>query len=1696
MIRPLIVFIILCCSLHADSLRKVGFLGNSGSVRFGKSTSGMGPVLDDDHTLWERGGATLLNRYALDGRLLASFEIPEGGSDNDQLTRVRNHLLLNLKGRLFSFSLPDHTLTELPGIRDLKILSSSSFQGRVVILTGKTLSWLDPGNGKTELLAEVHTPISDVHITDNGIVHAFGREQVIAWKNGKPLPGFPKGFKGERPQKIGEHWYSHTWHGTINRMNADFQPDPGVVLGGASGSFIGFLPQSADLSKGRGMARIREGLFAVSGMGGVVQFLSWNDNERRFEIVRRLGALTGISGIALDQTGQIWTTHGSWRWDDGPEVPATIGDKLAEISAQPTVLGGRTLCVVKTHYSNTRLAHGPLIDASGWSHFNWRAIKDFKLSPEITGSAAITHEGRRSLVIVERGGKAYQIGISNSGDLASNPVEIELPGLKNCTSLAWSNHQLLAADSGQIIAFKPIAKSRWEMTGSTPITTGEIHISSDDSSTVISERESGKLHLHDSSGNRTATLEGLASPTHVAIAGDRIAVYEEGKQQLTKLRFGSNTPPKIGARADLKPGLNATADFQPSDYQPLTRPGGIPFAVALAPGENNWVLSLKSPAPPIVGVANASEAYILNKPQSQGDGIFNFILPGGDWSTLRLAAMVELPTQRERFGFTDHQAIHAPFSRDPATWGIYNLSAHQEAVAARKKEIRFTFEQAEEGKASLVIEDAKTGARIRNLISGHTFSAGPHTVVWDGLDEQGRLVAPGSYTWRGITHPGIKPKYRMSFADGHEPSPTRWGPNHSTLQDATTNGELVFFAAPVTEGGWALMALDKDGKFVQGYNHQHGYGIQHDAIAADDQYLYCAQDGFTWGDPKARTKTGSEWVSEWKLTIVRYEIASGKLAEFPGGKRALEIDVMKVGPGSSHPDLTRFNLAGLAVSDGKIYVGSRNLESVVVLNARSGEQLQKIPVKGLRHLAANREVFAATDEGVIRLSDGTMVVPADELDLNGIAISAKGEFFLSDQHTHQIHRFSESGKKLGTIGKSGGPYEGTYDPARMVNPTGLTFGPDGKLWVTENRWNPKRVLAWNLEQNKVVYEKFGMPHYGGDGSGFDPRNPNRWIGLGCFWEIDLENSTARPTHIMSLEEGHFGKYHPHSYLFFREHGRTFLCTRGKIAVISEVRDDGTIRDIAAICGTHHFAYGCDWEPPQAYLDAFYEKWPEKKSQEIPGAWNDRQPWAKRGMGVLWVDRNGDGKMQKAEFDFCGDDLMFGDSAWGHLQTSLTLEIPVVVDKEARIVSLSPRGFLDNDIPDYPTLDEALEAALPIPLTPGNKRTGVATVRDRQGRFLFNSDPEMNAFSADGRHLWTYPNQWSNVHGSHEAPLPEPGVMQGTLGILGCAPLDEASDVIFLNGNHGRCFLVSTDGIYLDEAFVDVRVSYIDNEYRLGGEIFGGSFERSEKDGQHYVQIGHGPYRIYQLQGLDQIHRIKGNLQVTAEQIASAEQQLKQRVSETQADQSASLPGTIKWDKNGKFKAELELSYDATHLNLRYRVEDRSPWINNGRDWTKLFATGDTVDFQFGANLHAAPGRRQPGPGDKRLLIAPFESETIAVLYEHRKKDTKDNNPIEFTSPWRAETVDHVQRIEGAIFDNNIEENGYTITAKIPLAEIGFSPRNGQNYQADFGITFGDAGGTDTNLRSYWSNQSTGLVDDIPGEIMLNPHLWGSLRVVK
>src|SRR5438128_12694 len=73
-------------SANAETLRCFGVLGNSGEqgstlVRFGeKPAAGMGVVFDRWGSLWDRAGEGVLNRYAPDGRLLASYRVAPSGS--------------------------------------------------------------------------------------------------------------------------------------------------------------------------------------------------------------------------------------------------------------------------------------------------------------------------------------------------------------------------------------------------------------------------------------------------------------------------------------------------------------------------------------------------------------------------------------------------------------------------------------------------------------------------------------------------------------------------------------------------------------------------------------------------------------------------------------------------------------------------------------------------------------------------------------------------------------------------------------------------------------------------------------------------------------------------------------------------------------------------------------------------------------------------------------------------------------------------------------------------------------------------------------------------------------------------------------------------------------------------------------------------------------------------------------------------------------------------------------------------------------------------------------------------------------------------------------------------------------------------------------------------------------------------------
>ena len=119
---------------------------------------------------------------------------------------------------------------------------------------------------------------------------------------------------------------------------------------------------------------------------------------------------------------------------------------------------------------------------------------------------------------------------------------------------------------------------------------------------------------------------------------------------------------------------------------------------------------------------------------------------------------------------------------------------------------------------------------------------------------------------------------------------------------------------------------------------------------------------------------------------------------------------------------------------------------------------------------------------------------------------------------------------------------------------------------------------------------------------------------------------------------------------------------------------------------------------------------------------------------------------------------------------------------------------------------------------------------------------------------------------------------------------------------------------------------------------------------------------------------------------------------------------------------------------------------------------------------------------------------MAVLNQKTVSGATKDERYEFTSPWRSIAFDRVVQAPQVQMGTGPINGGYFVEAAIPWKLLGVTPKAGLKLKADFGALFGDAGGTTTIARQYWSNKSTGLVNDVPGEADLSPTLWGTLEL--
>jgi len=1091
--------------------------------------------------------------------------------------------------------------------------------------------------------------------------------------------------------------------------------------------------------------------------------------------------------------------------------------------------------------------------------------------------------------------------------------------------------------------------------------------------------------------------------------------------------------------------------------------------------------------------------------------------------------------QKENFLMKSGTPVFAPIGKDPERWQPFSLAEHARLVAQRQEQIRIGWEQPGDGVASVVVENAD-GVRVRNLVSGRRFSAGAQSVVWDGLDEEGRLVAPGEYRWRAVTHPGIRPKFLMSYYSPGKPGwfagPTsRWLGDHSPPLCAASNGESIAIGCPIAESGNNIVLVDPEGNKFQDGNLSSFIGSGNLFLAMDGERFYAFAEGVPHYEKIRKDEKGEEFLYG-SLSFVAWNIRDGSRFRYEGtGKngdrivREYRLDpALKIKHGGVH------NLRGVAAINGALYVSLHDEDKILVIDPETGNITGEMALPHPGALASDgTRLLAFSDEKLVlfekpgagaaakRLFTPALSQPrprqGEKPVAAALALRADGRIFVADNGTDQnIKVYDPEGKPLFTIGrKGGGVEEGKWVPDAVRLPTGLALDGRGQLWVAENHAAPKRVSVWNSEDGHLVRELFGPAHYGASGAGFDTQDLTRWVGGASLWKLDIDRNTAQIESVLFSgdKKGMPSlRFYPFSAWFLHREGRTFLISKDNVMRLYEILPEGRAK-LWAMLGPLH-AYQA--EHPRWWVPEVFTRHPDLKAiladftQPVGPYENFRNAPAAskegRDRSILWIDRNGDDQAQLEELQVAGDeDHQMRSTIWGyHYEDTLDWKLMVLLGEgKTGVGELRFKGWLPSGAPDWDLRDAVMNAQ---PVEGVHSRSPQSFAQDRMGRFLINGHP-MIGVGPEGKVQWSYPNDWTGVHGSHRAPLPETGVLQGSLSYLGIAPFDKEGDVTIINGNHGRFFVMTTDGIYLDEMFQDVRLSRDASPYRIGGECFGGYFGRDQKSGRYILQSGHSDYRIFEILGLDQAKRQGGTLEVTSEQVAAAQRMMERKVAEASHVRNAEIAqrtdatpppvATAEWgNAAARFPhARVTAWREGEALVLKYEVKDPSPWVNHGTDRQLLFKSGDSVVFEFSTDPKAAARRSEPAPGDKRLLLAPFEEKPVAVLYDYRIPGTKD--PVPFNSPWRTATVDRVRLLEKAEIEVTRRRDGYTLVARLPLAELGLPASGPAALKGDFGIIYGDEAGTMNILRSYWSNQSTGLVNDVPGETMINPSLWGNLE---
>ena len=1028
--------------------------------------------------------------------------------------------------------------------------------------------------------------------------------------------------------------------------------------------------------------------------------------------------------------------------------------------------------------------------------------------------------------------------------------------------------------------------------------------------------------------------------------------------------------------------------------------------------------------------------------------------------------------------------------------------------------IRFTLPQA--GKVTVQILD-EAGRTVQNLVNGQSFPAGESTVYWDLSTVEdwspysrpagdvtpcrAPPATPGRYRWRGLWHPGLSLEYLYTF------NPLKdygvawitsdrtggWLSDHSPPRDVIRVGEHMWVGA-FAEGGHALLEADTDMRKLWG--SERIWLACPRIMATDGEQLYYIDQGGWVGKQMVMIQVDPRSKRSRRLLVRAIEDTKDR-----GSKQAANL--------SDRSGVV--DIQGLAVVGKTAYISDRaqNVVRVVDLTGNLAAkarpfswgavgktiddekmvELRTIPLPKpgrLRPFDAHH-LAAVSGDGVVLIDTrdekvtpliGGLVNPL------GLAVDADRRIYVGEMApSHQVKVFSPKGKLLRTFGKSGGHPVGAFDVDRLGSPAGLDVDAKGNVWVCEFNGELKRTSVWDAEGH-CIHQVIGPPMYGGGGD-IDPHDANRLFYRGQEYRRDPATGTIRLVRILWRGDDKtcpaWGSFP--AYPFYHDNKLFFTTWNGPFNKVSTLtlwlydRAVGRLRPVAAM--------GKSKDPARAVFawtdlndNGRIDPGEEKTG---PITYNGK-PW--QNLGASWQWRMNDA-FQTAT-----------SSGWYKASSIAFFEVD----------HLTPRGYPVYRLPTK---------LLPAPGT----HFADAVFTDRKGNAIALLSPIV-AMSPAGKILWRYKSAWPGLHAGHSTTArgDEPGVLIAPTRFFGSFIANEqVGEVVVISGNLGATYLMTTDGLYVDQVWQDVRLGWLlrtsapptvemANRMTLHDEHFGGTVqqvidEKGQSSVRYVVSPGSPHCAVYQLDGVANIHRLAGGaFEVTGEQFVRQQTIRQDRVYAASAPKRYTVRRmTPRIDADGRdWPADridgFALACDDRNLYVLYEGrDDRAPFKNasTGDDFIEAFTKGDVLDVMLQTSPKADPQRKEAARGDIRLSFTMIDDKPAAILYDYVVPGTPASERLPFSSPWRAVYVDRVRRLTDA--DIRVVRKGdrVTLEAAVPLASLGLDPKRTATTRGDVGRVVSDESGTNSVDRIYWSNKDTKIMSDIPSEVQLQPRLWGT-----